>query len=69
MKPPPRALYLFIGRVGPIGWQVKRVWDAQQGGSHNIRLGDRDSRHRMDERRMRTASIGAHREACVNVMT
>ncbi len=24
--------------------------------------GDRDSRNRMDERRMRTASIGAHRE-------
>ncbi len=65
MKPP-------IGHNTPPtdGWvlsarQIKRVWDARQ--QHPT--GDRDSRHRMDERRMRTASIGAHRETSVNVMT
>ncbi len=37
-------------------------WDSSSRRLSQHPTGDRDSRHRMDERRMWTASIGAHRE-------
>ncbi len=69
MKPP-------IGHNTPPtdGWvlsarQIKIVWGRLTRRLSQHPTGDRDSRHRMDERRMRTASIGAHRETSVNVVT
>ncbi len=67
MKPPTRAQYPFVGRVGPIGLAGKKSLGRPTRRLSHHPMGDRDSRHRMDERRLRMASIGAHRETSVDV--
>ncbi len=69
MKPPTRAQYPFIGWVGPIGLADKKSLGRPTRRLSRHPMGDRDSRHRMDERHLRTASIGAHRETSVDVLT
>ncbi len=67
MKPPTRAQYPFVGWVGPIGLADKKSLGRPTRRLSQHPMGDRDSRHRMDERRLRTASIGAHRETSVDL--
>ncbi len=69
MKPPTRVQYPFVGRVGPIGLADKKSLGRPSRRLSQHPMGDRDSRHRMDERRMQTASIGAHRDTSVDVLT
>ncbi len=57
-----RAQYPSDGRMSPIGLADKKSLGRPTRRLSQHPTGDRDSRHRMDECRMRTASIGAHRE-------
>ncbi len=67
MKPPTRAQYSVVGRVGPIGLADKKSLGCPTRRLLRHPTGDQDSRHRMDEPHLRAASIGAHRETSVNV--
>ncbi len=69
MKPQTRAQYPFVGRVVPIGLADKKSLGRLTRRLSQHPMGDRDSRHRMDERRLRMASIGAHQETNVEVLT
>ncbi len=69
MKPPTRAQYPFVGRMGPIGLADKKSLGHPTRRLSQHSMGDRDSWHRMDERRLWTASIGAHRETSVDILT
>ncbi len=69
MKPPTGAQYPFVERVGPIGLADKKSLGRLTRRLSQHPMGDRDSRHRMDERRLRTASIGAHQETSIDVLT
>ncbi len=62
MKPPTRAQYSVVGRVGPIGLADKKSLGCPTRRLSRHPTGDQDSRHRMDEPHLRAASIGAHRE-------
>ncbi len=59
MKPPTRAQYPGVADKKSLGCPTRRLLRHP--------MGDQDSRHRMDERHLRAASIGAHRETSVNV--
>ncbi len=67
MKPPTRAQYPVVGRVVPIGLADKKKLGRPTRSLSRHPMGDQDSRHRMDERHLRAASIGAHQETSVDV--
>ncbi len=67
MKPPTRAQYPVVGRVGPIGLADKKNLGRPTRRLSRHPMGDQDSRHRMDERYLQAASIGAHRETGIDV--
>ncbi len=52
MKPPTRVQYPFVGRVGPIGLADKKSLGRPTRRLSQHPMGDRDSRHRMGERRL-----------------